>query len=79
MVNDELLEVCVTKNVEKELCSEEIAKEKSVENLRAKGVDLISKPKMLLRTKLEAEIIPNPILDPLEDIELVVIVESVSK
>ena len=79
MVNDELLEVCVTKNVEKELCSEEIAKEKSVENLREKGVDLSSKFRTQLRSKLEAEISPNLVLDPLEDSELVVIAESVSR
>ena len=78
VVNDELSEVCVTKNVNKELCSYEIVKEKSVENLRAKGVDLSSKPRTRLRSKLEAEISPNPVLDPLEDSELVVIAESIS-
>ena len=69
MVNDELSEVCVTKNVNKELCSYEIVKEKSVENLRAKGVDLSSKPRTRFRSKFESEISPNPVLDPLEDSE----------
>ena len=42
-------------------------------------MDLSSKPRMRLRSKLEAEISPNPVLDPLEDSELVVIAESVSR
>ena len=42
-------------------------------------MDLSSKPKTQLRSKLEVEISPNPILNPLEDSELVVIEDSVRK
>ena len=42
-------------------------------------MDLRSKPKTRLRSKLELEISPNPILNILEGSELVVIEESVSK
>ena len=42
-------------------------------------MDLSSKPRTRLRSKLEVEIIPNPILNILEGIELVVIEESLIK
>ena len=79
LVNYELSKVRVTKNVDKEVCSKEIAKVKSVENLIEKGVDLSSKPRTRLRSKLEAEISPNPVFDILEDSELVIIAKSVSR
>ena len=47
--------------------------------MEAKGVELSSKPRTRLRSKLEVEISPNPILNPLEDSVIVVIEESVSK
>ena len=78
-VNDELSEACAIKNDDKGVDSKEIAKVKSVENLKAKGTDLISKPRTRLRSKLEVEISPNPILNILEGNEMVVIEESLSK
>ena len=78
-VNDDLSEACATKNDNKGVVSEEIAKVKSVENLKAKAVDLSSKPRTRLRSKLEAGISPNIVLDPLEENESVVIEESLSR
>ena len=78
-VNDELSEACAIKNDEKGVDSKEIAKVKSVENLKAKGMYLRSKPITRLRSKLKLEISPNPILNILEGSELVVIEESMSK